>query len=74
MHRTPVTSSVIASLGYDPDAKILEVEFRTGRIYQYFPVPPSVHQALLNAESRGRYFNEQIREHYSYREVPSPSL
>lgn len=69
MPRTPVTSSVIAGLGYDPGTKILEVEFRTGRLYQYFPVPQVVYEALLNAKSLGKYFNEQIRDHYSFREV-----
>ena len=70
MHRTPVASSVIARLGYDQDTETLEVEFHTGRIYRYVGVPPSVYEALLNAESLGRYFNERIRDHYEFREIP----
>ncbi len=38
MDRTSVTSSNIRSIGYDPRSKILEVEFTSGDIYQYFNI------------------------------------
>jgi len=69
MHRTSVESSVIASLGYSADDRILEVEFRSGRIYQYFEVSAERHQRLMAAESIGRYFNKMIRDRYERREL-----
>lgn len=33
MVRTPVASSALASVGYDPSTQTLEVEFRSGRVY-----------------------------------------
>ncbi|HYS53613.1 MAG TPA: KTSC domain-containing protein [Thermoanaerobaculia bacterium] len=69
MHRTPVESSVIAALGYDGRRNLLEVEFRTGRVYQYFLVPNSEYEVLRSAESIGVYFNREIRTRYPCREI-----
>jgi len=69
MHRVTVQSSVIASIGYSPGDKTLEVEFQTGRVYQYEGVPPKQHAALMAAESVGRYFNENIRDQYAAKEL-----
>jgi hypothetical protein len=74
MQRERVASSVIASVGYDPDDRILEIEFHTGRIYDYFGVAPSVHEALRAAGSLGHYFNEHIREQYEWAEVAGPAV
>lgn len=61
--RAPVTSSSIASLGYSRDHHVLEVEFReTGDVYRYFMVRPESYEALIKAESIGRYFNAEIRD------------
>ena len=68
MHRIPVRSSVIASVGYDDETAVLEVEFRSGDRYRYFAVPPSVHRALLEADSPGAYFNKHISDHYPTRQ------
>jgi hypothetical protein len=42
--RIPDRSSHIRSIGYEPDAKIMEVESRSGGIYQYSIVPESICQ------------------------------
>ncbi|MBK7181096.1 MAG: KTSC domain-containing protein [Chloroflexi bacterium] len=39
MKRTAVSSSNLASVGYDPARQSLEIEFTTGRVYEYFDVP-----------------------------------
>lgn len=66
MKRRPVTSSNLASVGYDDAAQTLEVEFLNGSIYQYFGVPSAEHSALLGAESVGSYFSRNIRNNYQY--------
>ena len=68
MPRTPVRSSVIASVGYDAETAVLEVEFRSGDVYRYFAVPPSVHRALIEADSPGAYFNKHVSDHYPTRQ------
>ena len=50
MDRTPVSSSHIAAIGYDPTSMTLEVEFSDGAVYQYFDVPEAVHQELMQAD------------------------
>ena len=67
-----VQSSVLASVGYDADRKILEVRFRSGRIYQYFDVPPAIYKKLLSASSVGSYFNKVVRARYPAQLVYDP--
>jgi hypothetical protein len=62
MQRVPVESSSIDSVGYDDE--VLEVRFANGGVYRYFDVPPEVCLELLNATSKGRFFNRRIRGHY----------
>lgn len=62
MEREPVSSSLVESVGYDPDEEMLEVELKNGRVYQYLEVSESTYQEFLAADSLGRYFNRHIRE------------
>ncbi len=61
-----VESDVIHAIGYDPEIHLLELIFNDGRIYQYRGVPPEVFEGIKNAESKGRYFNENIRGEFQY--------
>lgn len=73
MERTPVTSSQIASVGYDTESQILEVEFAKGGVYRYFDVEPETHAGLLRAESLGRHFGQNIRGKFrTEKVVPEP--
>ena len=65
MDRTQVDSSNISSIGYDSDKLTLEVEFRTGKVYQYWNVPKDVYDALIASESKGKYFHSEVRSKYA---------
>lgn len=69
MDRTPVASTNVSSVGYDPDTMTLEVEFRGGSIYQYFDVPESVYQELMAAPSVGTFLNQNIKNGYRYTRI-----
>lgn len=69
MKRQAVSSSNIASIGYDASSNTLEVEFNGGRVYVYYDVPASEHRALMNASSHGTYFNANIRNNYEFTEL-----
>lgn len=69
MHREPVSSSNLRSVGYDDSTSVLEVEFNSGGVYQYYNVPTAVYQGLMNAPSHGRYFHTQIKNAYQYSKV-----
>jgi hypothetical protein len=75
MQRVPVESSSIASIGYAPQERVLELEFRqSGGVYQYFGVPAEEYAAFLAADSKGTYVNQQLKPRgYRYQRVPSPS-
>jgi hypothetical protein len=64
MRRRSVSSSAVASVGYDPKSRTLEVEFRSGSVYGYHEVPPEVFRGLMEAPSKGRYFASEIRGQY----------
>ena len=66
MNRTPVESSMLVSVGYDPVDEILELEFHTSGIYQYGEVPEEIYRELMAAESKGGYFLEYIQDQYPY--------
>lgn len=65
--RTPVDSTSLVSVGYDPADEALEIEFHSGGVYRYSDVPQSTYQELLSARSHGTYFHENIRGAYDYR-------
>ena len=66
MQREPVDSSTFASVGYDTIALLLELEFRSGEVYQYLGTPHSIHRELMAAESKGRFFNQNIRDRFPH--------
>jgi len=70
MHRVPVESSSIDSVGYEKN--VLEVRFRNGGLYQYFDVPEQVLVMLMQADSKGRFFNQHIRGRYQSTRLKAP--
>ena len=70
MNRMSVSSSNIASIGFDEASNTLEIEFNNGGIYQYYGVPSSEYQALMSADSHGKYFDVNIKKGgYDYDKV-----
>lgn len=66
MRRQPIESSAISSVGYDPRSEVLEVEFSSGAVYDYFGVPPGIYRSLLKAPSKGKYVSRRIRDRYRF--------
>lgn len=70
MKRQSVESSNLASVGYDAAKQILEIEFKHGGIYQYYYVPSSIYEGLMNASSHGTYFDNKIKKAgYDYKKI-----
>ena len=65
MEHVPVQSSEIAIIGYDEKNQALEIAFRNGGVYRYAGLPPEIHEGLMNAESHGTYFNQNIKDKYA---------
>jgi hypothetical protein len=62
-------STAIRRLFYDSAKSELRVTFVSGRRYVYADVPAEVFEAFNTAESRGTFFNHEIRDRYDYREI-----
>ena len=63
---TTLNSSLIASVAYHDDERALEIRLRSGAGYRYLSVPREIFDGLLQAPSKGRFFNSVIRNHYAY--------
>ena len=61
MERVSVKSSNVRSVGYNAEEKVLEVEFRSGGVYQYAGVQPEMYADLLAAGSVGRFVSQVVR-------------
>ena len=70
MERHHVSSSAIRSVGYDVETQTLEIEFAAGTVYEYKPVPSSLYTAFDQAESRGAFFDQYIKNAgFAYRRL-----
>ena len=69
INREVVSSSNVASVGYDEQTETLEVEFLNGTVYQYFNVGVDLYEQLKLAPSKGQFLNTYIRSAYPYSRV-----
>jgi hypothetical protein len=70
MERDQVSSTNLASVGYDPTTQVLEIEFHSGGVYQYVGVPAALYEGLMAASSHGSYFHQFIKKGgYEYRRI-----
>jgi KTSC domain len=67
-------SSVIATMHYNDEARILTIVYRGKRgVYRYFDVPPDEYAAFRAAPSKGVYLNEIFKDkHYRYERMSRP--
>ena len=62
MERVPIdNSSRVFSAGYDPEARQMEVEYRSGGVYVYDNVDQDVYDGLIEASSAGAYIDSVIK-------------
>ena len=69
IRRTNVKSSALLSVGYDKKSSTLEMEFHNHSIYQYYGVPRTVYDELMQASSLGTYFNQRVKGVYRFARV-----
>ena len=64
-----VRSSMMIRVEYDEDNNELDITFVGGKTYRYLQVTPDIYIGLLDAESKGEFFNAHIKDRFEYREV-----
>ena len=74
MLTTAVQSTTLATVAYDASRQVLWLEFRSHAVYSYFGVPAAVHRALIDADSKGNYFNHHVRHRFPFQRVASLPL
>ena len=60
-----VDSSSIEQIGYDQASMELHIQFLKAGLYVYRDVPQHVFEELLVADSKGSYFNRNIKPVYT---------
>jgi hypothetical protein len=66
---TAVESKTLAGVAYDSSTEMLTLQFRSCAIYCYFAVPLQTWQELMMAESKGAYFNRNIRGRFPFQRL-----
>lgn len=78
MDRQKVTSSMIASVGYDPATETLHIEFTprktqlSGAVYAYEKFTADDWQHFKLAKSIGKHFGEYIKDKFKATRVEDP--
>jgi len=70
MRVATVESTTLLTVSHDEARSLLQLEFCSRAVYQYFSVPAAVHESLLAAPSKGRFFNQAIRGRFPGRPIP----
>jgi hypothetical protein len=64
-----VESEALERVEYDAPARTLFVRFTSGEWYAYLDVGPQTYAELAAAPSKGRFFQEKVRDCYRYRRL-----
>ena len=67
MELKEVNSSNIRKIGYEDDT--LYVEYKSGATYAYKKFPKNLYESFLEAESKGRFMNSEVKGKYEYERV-----
>nr|WP_084407116.1 KTSC domain-containing protein [Pedobacter panaciterrae] len=62
-------SSVIRHFNYVQNSSTLYITFLSGTAYKYKNVPLGIYDALIVADSKGRYFNSHIKNKFKYQKI-----
>ena len=56
-------------MGFDAALSAMDVEFAGGAVYRYFAEPAAVHAVMMDASSKGVFFNQHVRAKYPFARV-----
>jgi hypothetical protein len=66
MQAVSLNSTTLKTAAYQNHSQVLALEFCSGALYHYFGVCQSIYEQLLEAESKGRYYNQHIRNRFAF--------
>lgn len=62
-------SSSIASCHHDSEKNVLHITFNSGQTHMYHDCSKDIHDALIAADSPGKFFHANIRNAYKSEKV-----
>lgn len=62
----PCESSNIEGFGYNHKNQELLVAFKGAKVYKYYEVPEDIFKGLIDAESKGKYLNQNVKNSFKY--------
>ncbi len=65
MDRQYVDSKMIESIGYDTSTSTLEIEFKSGVVWDYPDFPEYLWYEFEASGSKGQFFHQNIKEQYT---------
>ena len=69
MELVKVKSSNLDAVGYDESSSTLRILFHTGVAYDYSGVPQELYNQLMEASSKGSFFQEHVVGKFKYTKV-----
>lgn len=66
-HHQHVSSSTVTSLAYDPSEEIMEVQFKSGALYEYPNISSETFQFVQASASPGKALHEVGKTHKAIR-------
>jgi hypothetical protein len=67
-------STVIDHFVYHSHSKTLTITFLSGNRYEYLNVPEHLYLSMRKAQSKGQFFNQYIKEKYSFKKLEEENL
>lgn len=64
-----VESEALRRVEYDLPTRTLFVQFASGEWYAYLEVAPDTYARLVEAPSKGRFFQDELRDRYPYQRL-----
>ena len=61
-----VDSTLITEVAYDSPLQVLSLRLRGGKVYNFKDVTKDIYKALLKSSSKGRFFNNMIKDNYEW--------
>jgi hypothetical protein len=61
-----VDSSCIDAIAFDSPSSTLKIRFNSGDIYQYSDFPHDLYLDFCDADSKGRFFNQVVKDEYDF--------
>ena len=66
---TPIESMMFSHHAYDPNTRVMTVQYKNGGVYQHDDIPAEKYDAFVGNKSPGKFFNEKIRTNFPGRKV-----